>query len=180
VLFQTKLIQASESIPRPATEVYSFYGDFRNLTRFLGDVIAVEPMSEELSRWTIQGPFGVKVSWTVRVTEERTNELIRYEMTSLPGLKTYWEVYFEQQRGSAATTIRKTMRMPLGWIGRAALAVIGKHPDSEVSANLRRLKELMETGRVIDTAYAVRGKFSGCGSDRKASHQSNLSKSKRR
>jgi hypothetical protein len=66
------------------------------------------------------------------------------------------------------------MKVPLGWIGRAALAVIGKHPAREVSANLHRLKELMETGRVTDTRYAVPGKFDGCESDRKASNQSDL------
>ena len=43
--------------------------------------------------------------------------------------------------------------------GRAALAVIRKFPDKEVAANLNRLKELMETGRVTDTSYAVAGKF---------------------
>jgi hypothetical protein len=35
------------------------------------------------------------------------------------------------------------MKVPLGWIGRAVLAAIGKHPTREVSANLHRLKELM-------------------------------------
>lgn len=49
MLFQTKLIQASESIRRPVAEVYTFYRDLRNLTRFLGDVITVEQMSEDLS-----------------------------------------------------------------------------------------------------------------------------------
>jgi uncharacterized membrane protein len=180
VLFQTKLIQASESIRRPVAEVYAFYRDFRNLTSFLGDVIAVEPMSQALYRWTVQGPFGVKVSWAVRVTEERMNELIRYEAMSLPGLKTYWEVSFAEQRASAATTVRETMKVPLGWIGRAALAAVGKHPAREVSANLRRLKELMETGRVTETTYAAPGKFGGCGRDQKASNQSDLAKSKRR
>src|SRR4051812_44116879 len=34
----------------------------------------------------------------------------------------------QQQRGLAATTIGEIMKEPLGWMGRAALAVIGKHP----------------------------------------------------
>jgi hypothetical protein len=40
------------------------------------------------------------------------------------------------------------MKTPLGRVGRAALALIGKFPSEEVSANLHRLKEVMETGRV--------------------------------
>jgi uncharacterized membrane protein len=51
------------------------------------------------------------------------------------------------------------MKAPLGRLGRAALALIGKFPAEEVSANLRRFKELMETGKVTDTSYSVAGKF---------------------
>jgi hypothetical protein len=36
---------------------------------------------------------------------------------------------------------------------------MGKPPAGEVSANLRRLKEVMETGTVTDTSYSVAGKF---------------------
>jgi hypothetical protein len=51
------------------------------------------------------------------------------------------------------------MQAPLGRLGRAALALIGKFPAEEVSSNLRSLKEVMETGRVTDTSYSVAGKF---------------------
>jgi len=47
----------------------------------------------------------------------------------------------------------------LGSLGRAALALIGKFPAQESPANLHRLKELLETGKVTDTDYAVPGKF---------------------
>ena len=49
--------------------------------------------------------------------------------------------------------------MPLDRLGRAALALMGKFPTEEVTSNLHRLKELLETGRVTDTSYAVPGKF---------------------
>jgi uncharacterized membrane protein len=55
------------------------------------------------------------------------------------------------------------MRPPLGSLGRVALALIGKFPAEEVRANLHRLKQVMETGNVIDKSYAVRGKFSNIG-----------------
>jgi hypothetical protein len=48
--------------------------------------------------------------------------------------------------------------MPFGRLGRAALALMGKFPAEEVSSNLCRLKEVMETRRVTDTSYAVKGK----------------------
>ena len=58
------------------------------------------------------------------------------------------------------TEVREVMKAPLGKLGRAALALIRKFPAEELTANLRRLKEVMETGKVMDTSYAVAGKFS--------------------
>ncbi len=152
-------VAASVTIQRPVGEVFRYYRDFRNLPSFLGDVMAIEQTGPATSRWTIQGPLGLRANWTIRVTEERTNELLRYETAPAPGLRTYWEVSFAPGARAGETEVREVMRVPLGRLGRAALALIGKDPAGEVSANLRRLKELMETGRVTDTSYAVAGKF---------------------
>ena len=152
-------IEASVVIGRPSEEVFRFYRDFRNLPRFLGDVMAVEQVDPTAYRWTIQGPLGVRLAWTIRVTEERTNELIRYETVNLPLLTTYWDIYFTSGPRAGETEVREVMKTPLGGLGRAALALIGKFPDKEVASNLNRLKELMETGRVTDTSYSVAGKF---------------------
>ncbi len=152
-------IEASVTIQRAVGEVFSFYRDFKNLPSFLGDVMAIEQISPATSRWTIQGPLGIRANWTIRVTEERTNELIRYETIGPPGLRTYWEIHFAPGSQAGETEVREVMKAPLGRLGRAALALIGKFPAEEVSANLHRLKEVMETGSVTDTSYSVAGKF---------------------
>jgi uncharacterized membrane protein len=154
-----KAVEARAVIRKPRAEVFGFYRDFRNLPRFLGDVMAVEQVDPTASRWTVQGPLGVRLAWTVRVTEERTNELISYETVSLPLLRTYWEIHFAPGPQDGETEVREVMKAPLGGLGRAVLAVIRKCPDKEVAADLNRLKELMETGRVTDTSFAVAGKF---------------------
>lgn len=153
-------IEASVTIQRPIDEVFSFYRDFRNLPSFLGDVMAIERIGPATSRWTIQGPLGIRASWTIKVTEERANELIRYETVTSPRLRTYWEIHFAPGSETGETKVREVMKAPLGRLGRAALALIGKFPAEEVTANLHRLKQIMETGKVTDTSYSVRGKFS--------------------
>jgi uncharacterized membrane protein len=153
--------EESVTIKRAVAEVFQFYRDFSNLPRFLGDVIAVEQIGPATSRWTIQGPLGVRTTWTVRVTDQRTNEMIRYQTVGPPGLRTYWEIKFAPGAADGETEVRETMKTPLGRLGRAALAVLGKSPAAEVSSNLHRLKEILETGRVSDTSHSVAGKFSG-------------------
>jgi uncharacterized membrane protein len=121
--------------------------------------MAVEQIGPALYRWTIQGPLRIRVNWTIKVTDERPNELIRYETATSPRLRTYWEVYFSRGSEAGQTEVREVMKPPLGSLGRAALALIGKFPAGEQSSNLHRLKQLMETGRVTDTSYSVAGKF---------------------
>src|SRR5262249_22188038 len=82
-------IEASVTIQRAVGEVFRFYRDLKNLPSFLGDVMAVEQIGPATPRWTIQGPLGIQAKWTIRVTEERMNELIRYETVGPPGLRTY-------------------------------------------------------------------------------------------
>jgi uncharacterized membrane protein len=151
--------ESSVIIRSPVEKVFGFYRDFTNLPRFLGDVMAIKPLGPTTSRWTIKGPLGIQAHWTVRVTEERTNELIRYETVTLPTLKTYWEIYFARGPEDGETEVREVMKAPLGRLGRAALALIGKFPAQEVTSNLHRLKQVMETGKVTDTSYSVAGKF---------------------
>ncbi len=71
-------------------------------------------------------------------------------------------IRFARESGAGETEFREAMRAPLGRLGRAALALVGKFPAEEVPANLHRLKQVMETGRVTDTSYSVAGKFARC------------------
>jgi uncharacterized membrane protein len=153
------MIEARVTIERPIEDVFGFYRDFKNLPSFLGDVMAIEPIGPATSRWTIEGPFGIQMHWTMEVTEERTNELIRYETVTSPTTRTYWEIYFSPGIKPGETEVREVMKAPLGRLGRAALALIGKYPAEEVTANLHRFKQIMETGKVTDTSHSVAGKF---------------------
>jgi uncharacterized membrane protein len=152
-------VEAAVAIRCPVDEVFRFYRDFRNLPRFLGDVMAIEQTGPATYRWTVQGPLGIRMKWTARVTEERANEFIGYEVVPLPGLKTAWAIYFSPASETGTMEVREVMKTPFGRVGRAGLALIGKPPAGEVPANLQRLKEVMETGTVTDTSYSVAGKF---------------------
>ncbi|MFC0504058.1 SRPBCC family protein [Micromonospora costi] len=152
-------VEASVTIDRPVRDVFAFYRDFENLPRFLGDVMVVERTGPATFRWTIQGPLGLRLRSSIRVTEERTNELIRYETTAAPALRGQWVVRFAPASGPGRTEVHETLTTPFGRLGLAALALMGKPPAAETAANLRRLKQLLETGEVTDTDHAVAGKF---------------------
>ena len=152
-------VEGNVTIQRPVEEVFAFYEHFDNLPRFLGDVMAVVQIAPATFRWTIQGPFGFRAMTVIKITEMRRNKLIRYETTGVAGLNGSWEIHFGPGPNVHETEVREVMRIPLGRLGRAALGLIGKSPLDEVSSNLHRLKEIIETGRASDTSYSVAAKF---------------------
>lgn len=152
-------LEAGVIIDRPVEEVFAFYRDFGNLPAFLGDVMRVEPIDERTSRWTIQGPLGLDVRWTVAIIEIRPNTFIAYQTESAIA-RVRWEVSFTPGSTAGATMVREVMLAPGGRFAQAALAAVGKPPADEMRANLQRLKEVLETGRVTTMDHAVAGKFS--------------------
>jgi uncharacterized membrane protein len=151
-------IEESIVIERRVEDVFAFYRDFRNLPDFLGDVVRVETTGERTSRWTIKAPLGFELHWTIVVTDMHLNAFIAYQ-TETAAAPVRWLVSFSPGAGPGTTVVREVMSMPGGLIAEAALAAVGKPPAHEVRANLKRLKELLETGRVTTTDYAVAGKF---------------------
>ena len=59
----------------------------------------------------------------------------------------YWEIYFSPGAEPGETQVREVMKGPGGRFAMDALVLIGKFPGQEVSANLHRFKQLMETGK---------------------------------
>lgn len=160
---ESHTIEASVTIRRPVGIVYAYYRDFGNLPRFLGDVMSVETIDPVTTRWTVQAPLNMALRWTIRITEEVANALIRYETLADPRRRLAWEVHFSPGAGAGETVVREVMHAPLSALGLEIMALIGKPAAKEVAANLHRLKQVLETGRVCDTRYAVPGKFPTAG-----------------
>jgi uncharacterized membrane protein len=151
------MAEVSVVIRRRTRDVFRFYRDFTNLPAFVGDVMSVEPQAVGTYRWTIRA-FGLRLRWSVRITHERENALIRYQTVGSLGLVTRWEVHFTEL-SPGETEVREVMTVPLGPVTSVVLAAVGKSPAHEVASNLRRLKELLEDGKVATTDHSVRGKF---------------------
>ncbi len=150
-------IDKSVTINRLVDQVFSFYRDFRNLPKFLGDVMTIDLTGPTTSQWTIEGPLHVTTHWTTEVPEERTNSLIANQTVTSSRMTTRWEIYFSAGPHFGETLVREVMKVPFGEVGQIALDLIGKPPAEEIQANLLRLKKLFETGKVTNTQHAVAG-----------------------
>jgi uncharacterized membrane protein len=154
-------VTADVVIRRPVHVVYSFYRNFTNLPRFLGDVVAVEQVTDTTYRWVVAGPLDIRLPVTVTITEQRVNQLIRYQTWGPTPLRGRWELAFAVDTDSGGTRVREQLVVTLGAVGRAMLAVIGKFPGGEVAANLTRLKQLLEADGGSDSSSAAARTLSG-------------------
>lgn len=152
-------VQRAVTINRPVAEVFSFWRDLTNLPRFMEDLESVEVIGEGRTRWVVSGPRGMRVAWEAETTELRENELIAWRSTG-GDIDTEGTVRFRPGTGGRGTVVDVEMRYtpPAGVAGDLAARVMGASPQQRIAADLRRLKQIMETGEIATSEGAPRGR----------------------
>jgi len=151
------LTTKSVVVNRPVDEVYQFWQNFENFPRFMLHLKEVRTTGSGRSHWVAMGPGGKSVEWDAEVTQERPNELIAWR--SLPGADVQNEgsVRFERAPGGRGTLVRVNLRYapPGGALGKAVATLMNTEPGQQVGDDLRRFKQLLETGEVVRSDASV-------------------------
>ncbi|MDX2149802.1 MAG: SRPBCC family protein [Bryobacteraceae bacterium] len=138
-------IEESVVIHLPADEIFAFWRDLSNLSRFMRNVERVEVMDDRRSRWTVRAPMGSSVSWEAEIHNEEPGRMIAWR--SLPGssVENAGSVSFRPLPGSA-TEVRVKLQYnpPAGFVGAAAAGLTGASPGRQVRQDLQELKRLLE------------------------------------
>lgn len=138
-------------VNRAPEDVYQFWLNFENFPRFMRHLDAVRDLGDGRSHWKAVGPAGAMFEWDAQVGETRPNELITWR--SLPGadVDNAGSVRFERAPGGRGTLVRVNLRYdpPAGALGKAVATLFGREPGQEVQEDLRRFKQVMETGEVM-------------------------------
>ncbi|MGD9765061.1 MAG: SRPBCC family protein [Candidatus Binatia bacterium] len=151
------------AINRPPEECYAFWRGFENLPRIMPHLERVETRGERLSHWVAKGPGGVRLEWDAEITEEVPGQLIAWR--SLPGgdVDVEGAVRFQPGERGQGTILRVTMRYrsPAGAVGVMLAKMFGVSPEKQIREDLRRFKQLMETGEIVTTAGQPMGPARG-------------------
>lgn len=147
---RTAPAKGSVTINKPIEQVFGFWQQLENLPRFMRYLESVERLGNGRSRWEARGPGGVRVRWEAETISEQENELIAWR--SLPGgdLESHGSVRFTPAPGARGTEVRLEMqyRPPAGALGRTVAWLLGRDPSQQITEDLRRFKQLMETGEI--------------------------------
>ena len=147
------------TIGRPADALYRFWRDFTNLPRFMDRVESVQVSGDRRTHWTARGPAGVVVEWDAEMTEDRPNELIAWRSVEHAPVQHSGVVRFEPAPGGRGTvvTVEMAYTPPGGSVTAAAAKLVGYAPEQQLQEDLRRFKQLMETGQVVISESMVAG-----------------------
>ena len=152
-------LRAAVTVWRSPEEVYRFWRDLENLPSFMYHLKSVSVDSAGRSHWVTNSPLGDRVEWDAEITEDVPNERIAWK--SLPGTKVdnRGRVEFTPTPDGRGTEIRVTMSyaIPGGTLGKAVATLLGESPEQQVNDDLRRLKQLLETGRVVRSSGSPEG-----------------------
>ena len=146
-------VEKSVTINKSPEELYSFWRRFENLPRFMNHLESVTTAPGGRSHWVAKAPAGSTVEWDAEVYNEKEGELIAWRSLDGADVDNAGSVRFEQAAGGGGTTVRVTLRYdpPGGALGAAVAKLFGENPEQQIEEDLRRFKQVMETGEIPTT-----------------------------
>jgi uncharacterized membrane protein len=146
-------IEQSITIGSSPKELYRFWRNLENLPQFIEDLESVTSIDDSTSHWVASGPGSKKVEWNAEIYNEKENQLIAWRSLAGSDIANAGSVHFEEALGGRGTYVKIVLNYnPPGGKAAALFAkLFGKEPGQLVEHNLKRLKQLIETGEIPTT-----------------------------
>jgi uncharacterized membrane protein len=153
-------LTAATTVTGSPDEVYGLWSDLEGLPEFMAHLDEVRVTGPRTSHWRASAPFGTSVEWDARITEDVPGRLIAWQSADGAGVDNSGEVRFVPAPGDRGTEIRVTLRygLPGGELGKAAARYFGAEPHQQLDDDLRRFKQIAETGEIVRSDGAPLGK----------------------
>jgi len=153
-------LTASTTIRKPVPEVYAFWRDVENLPTFMAHLEQVRTTGERTSHWSAAAPFGKNVEWDAEITEEVAGEKIAWRSTGDADVPNAGMVRFVPAPDGVSTEVHVVLvyDIPGGAVGKAVAKYFGEEPHQQLDDDLRRFKQVLETGEVVRSDGAPWGK----------------------
>jgi len=151
-------VKASITVRRSPEEVYAFWHDFQNLPLFMYHLDSVKPTGNGGTHWKVKAPLG-SVEWDAELTEDHLNEMIAWRSVEGSKVENSGSVRFAPAPRSQGTEIHLELHYdaPGGQLGVALAKLTGEEPTQQVKDDMRRLKQVLETGEVVRSDASPEG-----------------------
>ncbi len=144
-------VKRSVTVNRSREDVYKFWRQLENLPRFMQHLQDVRTTGERRSHWVAKGPAGTAIEWDAETTEDRPSHSIAWRSLEGSDVRNEGVVRFTQAPADRGTEVHVELRYdaPAGKLGTAVANLFGEEPGQQIRDDLRRFKQVMETGEVV-------------------------------
>jgi len=155
---------AAITVTRSPQDVYGYWRRLENLPRFMPHLQSVAETGQQTSHWVVAA-LGTTVEWDATITEDVPGERIAWRAVENADVPNEGDVTFTAGPGGRGTEVRVSMAYdpPAGKLGATFAKLLGTDPGQRLQADLRRLKQLLETGEIPTTAGQPSGRRSMVG-----------------
>ncbi|MFD4206283.1 SRPBCC family protein [Micromonospora tulbaghiae] len=153
-------LTATTTVRKPPSEVYAFWRDLGRLPTFMAHLEEVRPTGDRTSHWSASAPFGKNVEWDAEIIGDVASEKIAWRSTGNADVPNAGTVRFVPAPDGVSTEVHVplTYDIPGGAVGKAVAKYFGEEPHQQLDDDLRRLKQVLETGEVVRSDGAPWGK----------------------
>ncbi|RKS75332.1 polyketide cyclase/dehydrase/lipid transport protein [Motilibacter peucedani] len=153
-------LTSATTVTRTPEEVYAFWQQLEQLPSFMAHLDDVRRTGPGRSHWKANAPFGRVVEWDAETIDDVPGQRIAWRSLEGADVPNSGEVRFVPAPGARGTEVhvRLSYEVPGGALGRAAAKYFGEEPSQQLDDDLRRFKQVMETGEVVRSDGAPRGK----------------------
>jgi uncharacterized membrane protein len=143
-------VKKSLTINKQPDVVYGFWRKLENLPKFMRHLESVEQLEQNRSHWRAKGPAGVRVEWDAEIIDDQPNERISWQSIGGASVPNRGTVTFRPAPGARGTEVHVDMEysVPGGRFAAAIAKLFGREPEQQVADDLRRLKQVLESGEV--------------------------------
>lgn len=138
-------VRKTVHLSMPVAQAYQFWSSYENLPQFMHQVKKVKVYGNNRSQWTIQGPFGIPISWDACTTAEIPNQLIAWK--SVPGsvVQNTGKIRFQpNERQGTRVDIEFAYNPPLGILGHYFFKLFALDPKRRMDLAMVELKGRLE------------------------------------
>lgn len=152
----------SVTVRREASDVYAFLRDPSNLTRVMTQIVRVLDEADGVSRWTARLPGGLTVDWRAQLVSDREDELIEWVSVEGGDIACSGKIELRDAPGDRGTEVHLLVRYEPSNVAMAAAAQLASVALTKaLELELRRFKQLLETGEISTTDGQPSGRSKG-------------------
>jgi uncharacterized membrane protein len=143
-------LRSTVTIRRSRDDIYRYWRELGNLAVFMRHVDSVSETNGH-SVWRAWGPAGLHAEWEAEIVADRPGERIAWRSLEGATVPNRGAVEFRDAPGGQGTEVHLELvfEPPAGSAGAAIARLFAALPEQSMKSDLRRLKQLLETGEIV-------------------------------